>query len=159
MTPQHKVNPVNPVNPVKLDDVYGKLTVIEVPDPEYRSAYVKVRCTCGAELFATRSELTASHKKDCGKHRGRPPKDARKTDDPRYMLWRCLKHRYRKSASPIYAARKLHRPWIDSFEAFCADTGPRPPYTRLTLINKNGDMAPGNVRWAPLKKLTGKGKL
>jgi len=42
----------------------------------------------------------------------------------------------------------IHQEWIDSFEAFYRDVGPRPPGTSIDRINPEFGYHPGNVRWA-----------
>ena len=47
---------------------------------------------------------------------------------------------------------KVHQPWIDSFEQFLADVGPRPKGKTLDRKDATGDYVPGNVRWATAKE-------
>jgi hypothetical protein len=42
----------------------------------------------------------------------------------------------------------IHQEWIDSFEAFYRDVGPRPKGTSLDRIKAELGYRPGNVRWA-----------
>lgn len=72
---------------------------------------------------------------------------------PEYIAWhsmkvRCLNphcHNYHR-----YGGRgiTIHPGWIDDFEAFFRDVGPRPSKQySLGRIDNNGNYVPGNVEW------------
>lgn len=69
------------------------------------------------------------------------------------MKARCTNHNYINYKD--YGARGISvcQKWIDSFEDFLEDVGPRPtPKHTLDRIEVNGNYEPGNCRWATSKE-------
>ncbi len=70
---------------------------------------------------------------------------------PEYRSWRAMKDRCLRYSEDhaSYFGLPIHQPWVDSFEAFLADLGPRPSL-KHTLDRIDGALgyAPGNCRWA-----------
>lgn len=141
---------------------FGRLTVVGRADNDLHG---HVRWDCLCDCGNTSTVLASNLKRttqSCGclARELRPVNAARQFtkhgmyQSPEYRAWQNMRERCNNPNHPQFKdwggrGISVCDRWMDSFEAFYADVGPRPGH-RLSLdrIDNDGNYEPGNVRWA-----------
>ena len=147
---------------------FGRLIVVDFagarsrgPGLRIRETYWNCRCDCGHSTKVRTARLTAGHTTSCGCRQreavgenGRKNRRHGRIKTPEYYAWasmkqRCLNPKYHHFENWGGRGIRICQRWIDSFEAFFADVGPKPsPDSVLDRIDNDKHYEPGNVRWA-----------
>jgi hypothetical protein len=136
---------------------FGRLVVqhrVGVTSP----VYWRCVCDCGGENTVQRAHLVTGNVTSCGCY-ARERTSQRsikhgKHHTAEYKSWqqmkdRCLNPKSKDRVRYMDRGITVHPAWIESFEAFLADVGPRPEgYKSLDRIDNDKGYEPGNVRWA-----------
>lgn len=124
------------------------------------------RCDCGTERSVSVATLCKGESNSCGclhneltvkrqTSHGATKRGRKWT--PEFRSWWSAKQRATnpnlKSAKNYYdRGIRMADAWLNSFEQFLADMGPRPDGMSLDRIDVNRGYEPGNCRWATVKQ-------
>lgn len=136
---------------------FGKITVAGLSHViKGRGTYWLCECDCGNESVVYGSMLTQGRTTSCGCMRGRFTHGMGRS--PEIKSWhhlkdRCLNPKNKKYSE--YGARGISvcNRWLDSFENFFEDMGPKPSKSHsIDRIDNDGNYEPDNCRWATPKQ-------
>lgn len=147
--------------------VFNRLTVVSFAGypNKGRGLLWNCVCICGKKTVAHGSNLRAGSQSSCGcfrdegiiKRSTRHGHAPRKIQTREYTTWLSMRARCGNPNNldyKNYGGRgiKVCDRWINSFENFLADMGPKPFGLTLDRKNNNGNYEPGNCRWATYKE-------
>lgn len=145
---------------------YGRLLVVAFHGRNSRGQQRWMfKCDCGKEVVLDAYNVRSSRRRSCGcmwlefsKAKTAAQTTHGLTSSSEYLAWGNLKSRCynpKDNRYHCYGARGIRvcDRWLESFESFYADMGPRPsPKHSIDRINNDGNYEPGNCRWATDKE-------
>lgn len=148
---------------------FGRLTVIGFSHRPKKTRYWACVCKCGSEAIVPGNNLVSGKTKSCGCfHKERAADMARAmgagnithgmTKSREYEVWHGMKQRCLDAGADdykYYGAKGVSvcERWLNSFENFYADMGPRP--SKIHQIDRRdpyGNYEPSNCRWVTPKE-------
>lgn len=154
---------------IRIGDNFGRWVVIGPEDPTKRMSKTKwiVECTCPEKTRKTLryDVLTRGESVSCGCFKSeqarehianvRPKTSGLAGNHPiEFNAWKNLKQKILNPNNPSYeeyggAGKVMAQEWLDSFETFFSDMGPRPEgRTSIALIDKTKPFGKGNAVWS-----------
>jgi hypothetical protein len=138
---------------------FGRLIAVEdVGRSKDGQVLWRCPCDCGNEIITKAGQLRQGKAKSCGcLRKDYPPRLrhgwARGKRSSEWLAWRRLKQRCLNPNHTRYAyyggrGIKVCDRWLNSFENFIADMGPKPTSDHsIDRADNDGDYEPGNCQW------------
>jgi hypothetical protein len=144
--------------------IFSRLTVLSRAgsNPQGQPIFF-CQCTCGKQTKVQARALRNGQTRSCGclareltSARSHRHGHATCGESPEYRSWQAMKARTTNPNDPsfrIYGGRGITvaPEWLNSFEAFYRDLGPRPPGTTLDRIDNSDGYHKANCRWTDAK--------
>ena len=141
---------------------FGRLTVLlDGGSDHHGTRQWECRCDCGNSHIARGSSLYSGHTQSCGCLHVEKSAEARTVhgQSPRghknsvYNAWLSMKQRCYNPKNPRYKnygkrGISVCKRWLNSFQAFADDMGPKPPGLTLERTNNDKGYCKSNCVWA-----------
>ncbi len=133
---------------------YSRLEVLEYMGKKDHRSMFKCKCDCGNIVDILASSLKSGNTTSCGCYQLEIRTKHNKSFTPEYRIWAGMKSRcLNKNETQFfnYGGRgiKVCQEWIDSFESFYNDVGPRPTKNHsIDRIDNDKGYHKDNVKWS-----------